>query len=129
MAVINGALIQMIMASRVIHGMTRQGWLPAPLGRVHPRTGTPVTATLMVSVVVVSLALVADVETLAQFTTLFTLSAFSLVNASLWALKGRHPEPPPSGFCLPRWLPGLGAVVSLIFAVLTALDLAGRLTS
>jgi basic amino acid/polyamine antiporter, APA family len=128
-AVINGALIQMIMASRVIHGMTRQGWLPAPLGRIHPRTGTPVTATLMVSVVVVSLALVADVETLAQFTTLFTLSAFSLVNASLWVLKGRHPEPPPSGFCLPRWLPGLGAVVSLIFAVLTALDLAGRLTS
>lgn len=126
-AVINGALIQIIMASRVVFGMSRQGWLPAWLGRVHGRTGTPVIATLLVGSVILVLALIADVETLAQFTTLFTLSAFALVNAALWNLKRGNPPPPASGFSLPRWVPGLGALVSALFAVLTALDLAGRL--
>ena len=126
-AVINGALIQIIMASRVVYGMSRQGWLPDWLARVHPRTNTPVVSTLLVGGVILGLALIANVETLAQFTTMFTLSAFSLVNAALWRLKGRDPAPPASGFSLPRWVPGLGAVVSALFAVLTALDLAGRL--
>jgi APA family basic amino acid/polyamine antiporter len=126
-AVINGALIQIIMASRVVYGMSRQGWLPEWLARVHPKTNTPVVSTLLVGAVILGLALAADVETLAQFTTMFTLSAFSLVNAALWRLKGRDPAPPASGFSLPRWVPGLGAVVSALFAVLTALDLAGRL--
>lgn len=127
-AVINGALIQIIMASRVLYGMSRQGWLPARLAQVNAKTGTPILATLLVGGVILGLALVADVETLAQFTTMFTLGAFTLVNAALWTLKGRDPSPSQSGFCLPRWMPGLGAVVSLVFAVLTALDLAGRLS-
>lgn len=86
-----------------------------------------VVATSLVGCVVLALALSIDVETLAQFTTVFTLSIVTLVNASLRRLKGRDPSPPPGGIALPRWLPGTGAVVSALFAVLTALDLAGRL--
>ena len=39
-AVINGALIQIIMASRIFYGMSCNGWLPAFLGKVSPRTHT-----------------------------------------------------------------------------------------
>jgi APA family basic amino acid/polyamine antiporter len=126
-AVVNGILVQIIMASRVLLGMSRQGWLPGWLAEVNPRTHTPVVATVLVGVAVLALALTTDIETLAQSTTVFTLSVFTLVNAALWRLKGRNPSPPPGGIELPRWVPGLGAMVSAVFSVLTALDLAGAL--
>src|SRR5690606_14953233 len=44
-AIINGALIQVIMASRVLYGLSSRGQLPAPLARVHPATRTPLIAT------------------------------------------------------------------------------------
>jgi len=37
-AVVNGALIQIIMGSRILYGMSRQGWLPALFGRVWQDT-------------------------------------------------------------------------------------------
>ena len=37
-AVVNGALIQIIMASRVCYGMGRKGWMPMWLARVNPVT-------------------------------------------------------------------------------------------
>ncbi len=40
-AIVNGTLIMMVMASRILYGMARQGWLPAGLSRVHPITRTP----------------------------------------------------------------------------------------
>ena len=40
-AVSNTALINMLMASRLIYGMARQHVLPPVLGRVHPRTRSP----------------------------------------------------------------------------------------
>ena len=40
-AVSNTALINMLMASRLIYGMARQHVLPPVLGRVHPRTHSP----------------------------------------------------------------------------------------
>ena len=49
-AVINGALIQVVMAARVLYGSAAQGWLPKVLHRVHPKTQTPVIATVAVTV-------------------------------------------------------------------------------
>ncbi|MFT7823936.1 MAG: amino acid permease [Sulfurimonas sp.] len=46
-AVINGALIQIIMASRIFYGMSRQNWLPGFLGRVNPHTRTPIASTIL----------------------------------------------------------------------------------
>src|SRR5690349_5606321 len=43
-AVSNTALINMLMASRLIYGMSRQHVLPPVLGRVHPRRLTPYVA-------------------------------------------------------------------------------------
>jgi amino acid transporter len=45
-AVINGALIQIIMVSRILYGISRQIWLPNFLSGVHLKTSTPINATI-----------------------------------------------------------------------------------
>ena len=47
-ATLNTILAQMTMAARVIYGMARQGDLPTIAGHVHPRTATPVFATVLI---------------------------------------------------------------------------------
>jgi len=78
-AVINGALIQIIMASRVCYGMSRKRWLPAVFAKVHTVTRTPVIATLSVALLVLIMALWLPLETLAKATSYFLLVVFSLI--------------------------------------------------
>jgi amino acid transporter len=119
-AVINGALIQIIMASRVCYGMGRKGWLPVLFARVHGVTRTPVIATLMVAVLVLVMALWLPVETLARATSYFLLVVFSLINLALWRLKraGSHP---PGIIHVPRWVPASGFVASTAFLLMQSL--------
>ncbi len=103
LAVLNGALIQIIMASRVLYGLASRGWLPARLASVHPGRKTPVLATSTATLVVLGFALALPLETLARVTSLVTLVIFALVNLALWIIKGR--EAAPRGpFVIPRWL-------------------------
>ena len=113
-AVVNGALIQIIMGSRVCYGLARQGWIPAVLGQVHARTRTPVLATLLVSMLVLIMALWLPVETLARATSLLLLIVFALVNLALWKIQ-RNPDLAPSGFSVPRWIPVAGFAASVAF--------------
>ncbi len=122
-AVLNGALIQIIMASRVAYGMAVQGWLPAYFGHINPRTRTPVRATFSAALLVAVLALAFDIAGLAQATTLAVLLVAALVNASLWRLKRRGP-PPPDAFVVPIWVPILGFGVSLLFGALIVVQFA-----
>lgn len=113
LAVVNGALVQIIMGSRILYGMARNGWLPRWLGRVHPTTRTPIRATLAVAFIVWLLAFLLQLLTLAQLTSLVVLVVFILVNAALWRIKGR-PEAKRGGgvLTLPRWVPLAGVLVS-----------------
>ena len=43
-AVLNGALVLLIRAARVLHGLSARGWLPAGLGRGHPVRPPPMPA-------------------------------------------------------------------------------------
>ena len=125
-AVVNGALIQIIMASRVCYGMARQHWLPACFGQVYPRTQTPVMATFTVGVLVLLAALWFPIETLAKATSFFLLVVFALVNLSLWRLKRRHVTETYDAFRVPGWVPATGFLASIVFVVLQAiLELAG----
>ena len=90
-AVVNGALIQIIMGSRICYGLARQGWIPAMLGRVHARTRTPVAATVLMTLSVLIMALWLPVETLARATSLLLLIVFALINLALWKIQ-RNPE-------------------------------------
>jgi amino acid transporter len=51
-ALANGALINLIMASRLMYGMAEQGVVPGVLGRVLPKRGTPWVAIVNVAVLV-----------------------------------------------------------------------------
>jgi amino acid transporter len=123
-AIVNGALIQMIMASRVLYGLSMEGWLPEVFSRVQPRTRTPVNATLVVTILVLVFALWLPLVTLAQLTSFFTLTIFALVNLALWRIKRRVPMPGDI-FVLPRWVPLAGFAVTAGFAVF---QVAGALT-
>jgi amino acid transporter len=114
LALINGALIQIIMASRVLYGMSRRGWLPRPLGDVNPVTRTPLKSTILVVACVLALALWLPLVALAKITSLITLSVFALVNLALWGAKRRLPAPP-GVRVYPAWIPALGFVVTAGF--------------
>ena len=119
LAVINGALIQIIMASRVCYGMGRKGWAPAWLSRVHPVTRTPVIATLLVTALVILMALWLPIESLARATSFFILMVFTLVNIALWRIKHRA-DHDYQGFSAYPWVPVAGALGALAFIAVQA---------
>lgn len=115
-AVVNGALIQNIMASRILYGMSREGWLHESLGRVHPVRRTPLLATALVTLVTLVLALWLPLVTLAKATSFITLVAFSLINLALLRIK--HREPHPAGMRIyPVWIPWVGFLSSFGFVL------------
>ena len=116
LAIVNGALIQMIMASRVLYGLATQGALPTRLAYLWPRTRTPLISTLLVTVLVLILALAFPLAPLARVTSVITLIIFTLVNLSLWRLKRRAPAPAGVWTVAP-WVPIVGFLVSLAFAL------------
>jgi amino acid transporter len=109
LAIVNGALIQMIMASRLFYGMAKKGWLWRPLAHVSASTQTPVTASVLVIVITLGLALWFPLETLARSTSFLVLTVFALANASLFAIKRSQPQP--AGIINnPTWVPLTGVI-------------------
>jgi amino acid transporter len=117
LAMLNGALIQMIKAARLLYGLASQGQMPRFLAYVHPRTRTPSTATAIVIALTLVLTLALPIAPLAELTSTLTLVVFALSNLALWVIKRR--DPAPTGvFTVPLAIPGLGFVVSLGFVLL-----------
>lgn len=98
-AMVNGVLIQIVMASRVIYGMANEGLLPAWLGQVQASRQTPMRAIGLTTACITALALGFPLLQLAQATSLVTLAVFTAVNLALWRL-GSHPDAPAK---LRRW--------------------------
>jgi amino acid transporter len=112
-SIVNGVLIQVVMASRILYGMSRSRWLPNWLGIVHPRTRTPINATLVIMALILTLALVLPILSLAKLTSFISLSIFTLINLALLRIKLRG-EPSP-GISVPTWVPVSGFVFTLVF--------------
>lgn len=111
-AVANTGLLNFIMASRLIYGMSRQGLLLAALGTVHPRRRTPHLAVLTVLAIALALALSGTLTYLAGTTSLLLLLVFFMVNVSLIVIKQRKRRASRT-FCAPRWVPLVGALSCL----------------
>jgi amino acid transporter len=109
-AVSNTALLNYVTASRLMLGMARQGLLPAPLARIHPRRRTPHVAIIALLPVLVALVLAGDIGQLASATVLLLLAVFTVVNLALLVLK-RRPGEPHGGFEVPSLVPVGGALV------------------
>ncbi|MGD8165950.1 APC family permease [Herbiconiux sp. P16] len=86
-AVANGALLTMIMTSRVTFGMAEQGLLPAVFGRVLPNRRTPWVAIVATTVVAMLLTLVGDLATLASAVVLLLLFVFISTNVAVLVLR------------------------------------------
>lgn len=88
-SIVNGILIQIIMASRVIYGMAKLGNLPKVFAQVNSKTQTPIFSTLLVSCLILVFSLTLPLVSLAKMTSFITLIIFSVVHFSLWRLKQR----------------------------------------
>lgn len=120
-ATINGALIQVIMASRVLYGLAAQKNLPGFLAKVNPVTRTPLTATAVIVGIILFLAYFLPIGHLAEMTSRIVLFVFLLVNMALIRLKMKGAMAGSDVFEVPVWVPILG------FTTSAALLLAGFL--
>jgi APA family basic amino acid/polyamine antiporter len=110
-AVANGALINMIMASRVIYGMADHGVMPSVFARVHRGRRTPWVSILFTIAVVMILILTGDIAENARATVLLLLLVFIVVNVSVFVLRRDRVEH--EHFRTPSILPVLGILVCL----------------
>ena len=91
-AVINGALIQIIMASRVLYGMSSQKIIHPALAAIHPKTGTPLKATVLVAGIVLFFALLIPLTSLGELTSFVIILLFAIINLALIKIKKQAPE-------------------------------------
>jgi APA family basic amino acid/polyamine antiporter len=114
LAILNGGLVQIIMAARVLYGLAKRGSLPAIFARINRHTHTPVFATINIAVIVMILALIGSLARLATLTSLLMLVVFALINAALIRIK--HTTTPPEGAPnYPIIIPWLGTLTSIAF--------------
>ena len=83
----NTVLMTMVTTSRLTYGMAKEKVLPGFLGYVHEIRRTPYWAVFFVGLVTVLLALLKNLELVADITTLFLFITFALVNLSTIILR------------------------------------------
>ncbi len=118
-AILNGALVQIVMGSRVLYGMAQQGLAPAYFKTIHPKTRTPIVATLFFSIILLAIAIWLPIVMLAKITSFVILTIFALVNLSLCVIKLRHFQDGTKGYInIPVIVPVLGVILCLGFILL-----------
>ena len=110
-AVANSALINMIMASRLLYGMSVQGIVPGAFSKVLPERRTPWVAIAFTTLLAMVLVSTGDLSTLADMTVLLLLTVFALVNVSVLVL--RRDAVDHDHYRAPTVLPVIGAVISI----------------
>lgn len=115
-AVANSALINMLMASRLLYGLAKQDVLPRFLGRVHEGRRTPYVAIIFTTLIAVGLisyvVLRLDedaISLLGGTTSLLLLAVFTVVNIVVLVLRRDRVDGP--HFTAPMGLPILGALL------------------
>ncbi|MCZ7593599.1 MAG: APC family permease [Hyphomicrobium sp.] len=108
-AVANSALINMLMASRLIYGMSREHVLPPVLGKVHSARRTPYVAIGFTTLLAFALiTFVGEVPALGGTTALLLLCVFTVVNVAVLVL--RKDKVDHGHFSAPTIVPLLGAL-------------------
>jgi amino acid transporter len=120
MAVANSALINMIMASRIVYGMAEQGIVSRVFARVLPARRTPVAGIAFTTAIAIALIATGDLSSLADTTVLLLLFVFVIVNTAVLVLRREAVEH--EHFRAPSVFPVLGTIVSLALIADTAFD-------
>ncbi|MGY2704050.1 MULTISPECIES: APC family permease [unclassified Nocardioides] len=120
-AVANTALLNMLMASRLLYGLAQQDVLPRTLGKVLPGRRTPYAGigfstvlALGLIVVVTFLADTSVISALSGTTALLLLCVFAVVNVACVVL--RRDSSAESRFSAPGWTPFVGAAACVFLA-------------
>lgn len=109
LAITNTGLINLIMASRLMYGMSEEGLLPKVFGRVHAGRQTPWVGVSVAGLIVAILVFTGGLKILAQTTSLLIVLVFFLVHLSLLQVKRRSPEH--GGFRIHPIFPIIGLVL------------------
>ena len=123
-ALANGALINMIMASRLVYGMSNEGVVSRVFGRVLPVRKTPWAAILFTTALGVVLVSTGDLGDLADTTVFLLLCVFTVVNIAVLVLR-RDPVDH-AHFRAPSFLPVAGALVCLFLVAQTEVEVIAR---
>jgi amino acid transporter len=112
-AVSNTMLINMLMASRLLYGMSRRGVLPSALSRLTKRQTPWVAIAVTTALALVLLFTVDDLSDLSDTTVLLLVGVFLLVNVSALVLRRDRVEH--EHFRAPAAALVAGAVISFVF--------------
>ncbi len=122
-AVANTALINMLMASRLLYGLARQDVLPRSLGKVLPGRRTPWMGILFSTLLALGLIWWVTrnpdsniVANLSSTTAFLLLCVFSVVNVACIVLRRRRDPNAPVFFTSPGPLPLIAAALCLFLA-------------
>ncbi len=119
-AVINGALIQIIMGSRILYGMGKRRMAPSIFSRVNQFTRTPLIATFFITMSILALALWLPLVKLAEISSFITLIVFAFMNLCLLRLKHKDPNPK-DVTTYPFIVPTMGFLLCICFLVIQIL--------
>ncbi len=120
-AVANTALINMLMASRLVYGMAKQDVLPRPLATVLPGRQSPWAAIVFTTTLALGLIIVvsnlaeSSVTALSGTTALLLLCVFAVVNVCVMVLRNKDGQRE-GAFTAPTWTPVVAAVACLYLA-------------
>src|SRR5918992_2656304 len=125
LAVSNGALINLIMASRITYGMADQGVVPTVFSSVHRSRRTPWVSILFTTTIALLVLITIGrndeaLSTLGSTTVILLLIAFVMVNISVLVL--RRDEVGHEHFRAPTVFPILGAVVASALLIYQAIN-------
>jgi basic amino acid/polyamine antiporter, APA family len=123
---LNTVLVLLLVSSRIIYGLGREGGLPKPLGRVSQRTHAPLIASLVTLAIALAVLPLGQIGAIAKVTSFGSLLTFALVNLALLHLRrvAPHLSRPFKAPLSIRWISitGLLGLVSCL-VLLTQFDL------
>ena len=102
------------MASRVVYGLGKKGFLPRKLSQINRKTRTPLIATFLITLAMLSGALFVPLDALVTATSQIILGVFALVNLALVVVKIRGDTVPEGVFTVPLILPIFGVFTCLL---------------
>ncbi|MEO3803596.1 APC family permease [Nonomuraea sp. B1E8] len=113
-AVANSALINMMMASRLVYGLANERVVPRRLGWVDPRRRTPVIGIIFTTALAIALISTGEIAGLGDTTAFLLLCVFTVVNVAVLVLRKDRVEH--AHYRTPTVFPVIGAVLAFVLA-------------
>lgn len=115
-SLINGALIQIIMGSRILYGLSQQGWILGSMKKLSLKAHIPYFAVITMCLCVLAFAILLPLIVLVRITAVIILAVFAIVNLSLIVIK-KQKEEPGNTMRVPDYIPWLGFLLTSFFAL------------